>query len=146
MNKKGYTTGVFDLFHVGHLNLLQKAKKNCDTLIVAVCTDELVFKLKARLPVIPYEERAAIVKHIKGVDMVVPETFDDKLKAWEALKFDIIFKGDDWKGSKKWSYLEKNFRERGVEVIYLPYTQHTSSTQIRKIIEAFDDRHTHSLR
>lgn len=135
MKKIGYATGVFDMFHVGHLNLIRRAKLECDYLIVGVTTDELVFELKGRMPIIPLEERIEIIQSIKFVDDVVPEISVDKLSAWKNLNFDITFKGSDWKGSEKWVQLEKEFSERGVEVFYLPYTEHTSSTKLRKTLE-----------
>ncbi len=131
----GYTTGVFDLFHIGHLNILEHAKLNCDYLIVGVTTDELTYTLKGRLPFIPFEERFEIIKSLKFVDEVVPEVTVDKMAAWRNLKFDVIFKGDDWKGSEKWNQLEKEFAAIGVRVIYFPYTKHTSSTKLRELID-----------
>ena len=138
MKKKiGYATGVFDLFHVGHLNILRRAKLECDFLIVGISTDELVMDLKGRKPIIPFDERLEIVQNIKCVDEVVPETTTDKMVAWNNLKFDVTFKGDDWKGSEKWNQLEKEFASRNVEVIYFPYTTHTSSTKLREVIDRF---------
>jgi len=130
----GYTTGVFDLFHVGHLNILKRAKKMCDELIVGVTTDELTEKRKGRKPIIPFQERVDIVKSIKYVDSVVPQKEINELKDQEKLKFNIIFKGDDWKGSERWNTIEKEFEKRGVKVIFLPYTKTTSSTIIRKVL------------
>jgi len=135
MKSIGYTTGVFDMFHVGHLNLLRRARMECDYLIVGVTTDELVETLKGHRPIIPFEERVEIVNSIKYVDEAIPETTIDKMVAWNNLRFDITFKGDDWKGSKKWNLLEKEFKKNGVEVIYFPYTTHTSSSKLRKILE-----------
>ena len=135
MTKKiGYATGVFDMFHVGHLNLLRRARLECDYLIVGVTTDELVEQIKGRRPIVPFDERIEIVNNIKYVDEAIPETTVDKLVAWNTLKFDVTFKGDDWKGSDKWTRLEAEFTERGVQVIYFPYTQTTSSTIIRDFI------------
>lgn len=135
MKKIGYATGVFDLFHVGHLNLLRRAKLECDYLIVGVSTDELVMQLKNRTPIIPFDERVEIVQNIKCVDEVVPETTTDKMVAWNNLKFDVTFKGDDWKGSEKWQKLEAEFNARGVEVVFFPYTTHTSSTKLRQVLD-----------
>ena len=101
----GYTTGVFDLFHIGHLNILKKASNHCDYLIVGVTVDELV-KYKFKTAVIPYEERSKIVESIKYVDKVVPQTNIDKLKAWEEYKFNKLFVGSDWKGNDKWKSYE----------------------------------------
>lgn len=130
----GYTTGIFDLFHIGHVNLLRRAKAECDRLIVGVTTDDLCFELKGRRPVIPFEERLAIVGEMQCVDAVHAETVDDKFEAWARLRFDVIFKGDDWKGSAKWLAYEKRFRVVGVKVHYFPYTQHTSSTLLKSVL------------
>lgn len=136
--KIGYATGVFDLFHIGHLNLLRKAKFECDYLIVGVTTDELAFKLKKRHPVIPFQERAEIVNNIKFVDKVVPETSTDKIEAWKELKFNVTFKGDDWKGTEKWNNLENEFSKLGVEVVYFEYTKHTSSTKLSNVLSKLE--------
>jgi glycerol-3-phosphate cytidylyltransferase len=135
MVKIGYTTGVFDLFHIGHLNILRNARLECDYLIVGVTTDELSQNEKGKKPVIPFAERMAIVESIKYVDMVVPQTSYDKFEAWNNLKFNIMFVGDDWKGSEKWKDLEQKFGEKGVIISYFPYTQHTSSTKLRTILD-----------
>ena len=131
----GYTTGVFDLFHVGHLNILKQAKKHCDYLIVGVTTDEEVKRVKKKIPIIPYDERAEIVEAIKYVDKVVPEDNTDKLIATEEIIFNRIFKGDDWKGTEKWNMYEKAFKEKGIEVVYFPYTKGTSSTHLRNVLD-----------
>jgi glycerol-3-phosphate cytidylyltransferase len=130
----GYSTGVFDLFHVGHLNILEKAKKNCDYHLVGVTTDEEVLRVKGFKPVIPYEERARIVRALSCVDEVVPESNVDKIKSWERNNFDIIFKGDDWKGSEKWNKLEDEFAKLNVKVQYFPYTKGTSSTHLKNVL------------
>lgn len=130
----GYTTGVFDMFHIGHLNILKNARSRCDHLIVGVTTDELAFELKNRKPIIPFEERISIVKSIHFVDQAVPEKEQDKLAAWDLLRFDIIFKGSDWQGTEKWNKLEKEFQTKNVEVLYFPYTDHTSSSTLRKYL------------
>lgn len=132
--KIGYTTGVFDLFHIGHLNVLERAKAHCDFHVVGVTTDEEVERIKGFKPIIPYEERARIIAALKCVDKVVPEDSVDKLKAWDNHHFDIIFKGDDWKGTDKWNRLEEEFEKRKVEVQYFPYTKGTSSTQLREVL------------
>jgi len=124
----GYTTGVFDLFHIGHLNILRRAKEHCDYLIVGVSTDELVQQYKQKWPVIPFEERMAIVNALKYVDQVVPQDHRDKYQAWEELKFNKMFVGDDWKGTPFFTHLENKFKLVGVEVVYFPYTPGTSST------------------
>lgn len=130
--KIGYTAGVFDLFHVGHLNILKRAKEQCDYLIVAVSTDELVMEYKQKQPVIPFHERIEIVEGIKYVDMVVPQINRDKVAAWEKLKFDVMFVGDDWKGSPFFTEVERSFHEVGVDVIYFPYTPGVSSTLVKQ--------------
>ena len=124
----GYTTGVFDLFHVGHLNLIRRARENCDRLIVGVSTDEVVETYKGHRPIIPYAERIEIVKAIRWVDEVVPQTTMDKFAAWEKLRFNRLFHGNDWKGSAMYNEVEAKLAAVGVEVVYFPYTQGTSST------------------
>ena len=131
---KGYTTGVFDLFHIGHLNILKRAKEKCDYLIVGVSTDELVEKCKNKIPIIPYEERKAIVEAIRYVDEVVPQTNKNKLEALQNIGFDIMFVGDDWKGSALFSETEKEFRKFGVDIVYFPYTKDTSSTLLTEVL------------
>lgn len=130
--KIGYTTGVFDMFHVGHLNILKKAKENCDYLIVGVSTDELVQNYKNKTPIIPFEERKAIVESIYCVDKVIPQTMMDKYQAWKEYKFDVLFHGDDWKNSSTYNEIESKLKENGVEFVYFPYTKGTSSTIIRE--------------
>lgn len=132
--KIGYTTGVFDLFHIGHLNLLKNAKELCDYLIVGVSTDEVVESYKHKKPIIPYAERVAIVEAIRYVDQVVPQTNMDKILAWEDLHFDVMFHGDDWKGSALYDKYIENFRKVGVEVVFLPHTQGTSSTTLTTVL------------
>lgn len=128
----GYTTGVFDMFHVGHLNILKRAKERCDYLIVGVSTDELCQSYKHKSPIIPYNERKAIVEAIKYVDEVVPQVDRDKYGAWEKIGFDVMFVGDDWKGSSLFEELEARFDAVGVSVEYFPYTQGTNSTILRE--------------
>lgn len=130
----GYTAGVFDLFHIGHLNILKRAKENCDYLIVAVSTDELVKEYKHKSPVISYNERAEIVKAIRYVDEVVPQLNRDKFAAWEKYHFNKMFVGDDWKGSALFSQMEQKFADVGVEIVYFPYTQGTSSTILKEAL------------
>ncbi len=134
-NTVGYTTGVFDLFHIGHLNILKKAKQECDFLIVGVTTDELCQSRKGKKPIIPFVERCEIVRSIRYVDKVVPQQTMNKMEAWEELRFQRMFVGDDWKGSEKWNQLEKDFQTIGVEIVYFPYTKHTSSTKLREVLE-----------
>ena len=125
----GYTTGVYDLFHIGHLNLLKNAKGLCDKLIVGVTVDELV-KYKYKRAIIPFEDRLEIVRSIKYVDAAIPQETIDKFAAWEKLKFDILFVGDDWYQSESWQAMEEKFRGVGVKVVYFPYTKGVSSTVI----------------
>lgn len=138
MEKKkiiGYTTGVFDMFHIGHLNILKRAKEQCDYLIVGVSTDELCKSYKKKEPIIPYEERKAITEAIKYVDEVVPQTDRDKFAAWQRIGFDIMFVGDDWKNSPLFTELEKNFKNVGVKIVFFPYTKTTSSTILREKLD-----------
>ena len=134
MKKIGYTTGVFDLFHIGHLNILKRASLECDHLIVGVTTDELCKSAKNQKPFIPFQERMDLVEAVKYVDEVVPQTSYNKIEAWNNLKFDKMFVGDDWKGTDQWNKIEDEFSKFGVEIIYFPYTTHTSSTILRKIL------------
>ena len=133
----GYTAGVFDLFHIGHINILRKSKELCDYLIVGCTIDKIVFKRKNKFPVIPYLERIEILKSIKYVDKVVPQNSMDKMLAYQKYKFNMMFVGDDWKGDSKWQELEKKFKKFGVKIIYFPYTNSTSSTKINKILDTY---------
>lgn len=128
----GYTTGVFDMFHIGHLNILKRAKDNCDYLIVGVSTDDLCELYKHKRPIIPFDERMEIIKSIRYVDEVVPQVNRDKLKAWEQFRFNRMFVGDDWKGKPLFVDVEKKLALEGVEIIYFPYTANTSSTILRE--------------
>lgn len=132
--KIGYTTGVFDMFHIGHLNLLKKAKEYCDYLIVGVSTDELVKEYKNKETIIGYDERKLIVESIIYVDKVIPQTNMNKLEVLNYEKFDVVFVGDDWKGTEKWNNYECLFKKVNVDVVYFPYTKSTSSTQLRELI------------
>ena len=125
----GYTTGVYDLFHIGHLNLLKNAKGLCDKLIVGVTVDELV-AYKHKRAIIPFEDRLEIVRSIKYVDAAIPQESIDKFAAWEKLKFDILFVGDDWYQTESWQVMEAKFATVGVKVVYFPYTKGVSSTVI----------------
>lgn len=129
----GYTSGVYDLFHIGHLNILKNAKGLCDKLIVGVTSDELV-SYKNKKAVIPFEERLEIVRNVKCVDAVIPQYDMDKFKMWEKLRFDVMFVGDDWFQSEKWQELEERFNEVGVRIVYFPYTKGTSSTLINQTL------------
>ena len=128
----GYTTGVYDMFHIGHLNILKRAKEQCDFLIVGVSTDELVQHDKNKTPIIPFEERCKIVEAIKYVDKVVPQENKDKFAAWESLHFNKMFVGSDWKGTQQWLSYEKQFAPVGVEIVYLDHTDGISSTILRE--------------
>ena len=129
----GYTTGVFDMFHIGHLNILKKAKEQCEYLIVGVTTDELV-SYKNKTAIISHYERMEIIKSIKYVDQVVSQENMDKMAAWKKYKFDVMFVGSDWQGTQKWNEFEKMFNEIGVDIVYFPYTQGTSSTILREAL------------
>ena len=131
----GYTTGVFDMFHIGHLNIIKSSKEKCDYLIVGVSTDELVQKEKHKTPVIPYEERKEIIAALKYVDQVVPQRDKNKMAAWEEYHFDRMFVGDDWKGTKAWNDFEEQFRPLGVEIVYLPHTNGISSTILTEYVK-----------
>ena len=131
----GYTTGVYDMFHIGHLNVIRRAKEQCDYLIVGVSTDDLVKSEKGKTPVIPYEERAQIVEALKYVDRVVPQTDKNKLAAWEQLGFHKMFVGSDWQGTPQWQAFERQFAPLGVQIVYLPHTDGVSSTQLTDVIK-----------
>ena len=129
----GYTSGVYDLFHIGHLNLLRNARAMCDKLIVGVSEDKLV-GYKNKKAVIPFQERLEIVQSIDCVNAAVPQSDLDKFAMWEKLKFDIMFVGDDWYADERWKELDKKFSKVGVKIIYFPYTKGTSSTLIREVL------------
>ncbi|MCO4763098.1 MAG: adenylyltransferase/cytidyltransferase family protein [Myxococcales bacterium] len=131
--KIGYTTGVYDLFHIGHLNLLRNARNLCDRLIVGVTTDDLV-AYKNKRSVIPFSERIEIVRACRHVDAVVPQEELDKFEAWKKLRFDVLFVGDDWFASDRWKELDAKFKEVGVRVVYFPYTKGTSSTLLNETL------------
>ena len=137
MSKKpviGYTTGVYDLFQVGHLNILKRAKEKCDYLIVGVSTDELVQAEKHKKPLIPFDDRVRIVEAIRYVDMVVPQFNKNKLEAYEKYHFDKMFVGSDWQGTDAWQRYEDQFAPLGVEIIYLPHTDGISTSRLSKIL------------
>ena len=133
--KIGYAPGAFDLFHIGHLNILKHAKSQCDYLIAGVVSDEILEQVKGRLPLVPLAERMEIVGSIGYVDKVFAEVVPDKLQVWEELRFNVFFKGDDWKGTPQGDRLEKALGAVGVEVVYFPYTVHTSSSALRTALE-----------
>jgi len=136
----GYTTGVFDLFHIGHLNILKNSKSLCDKLIVGCTTDEVVFENKNKTPIVPFHERVEILESINYVDLVVAQDHDlykDKMAAWNNYKFNIMFVGSDWKNTTKWVDLEKELALKEVKVVYFPYTKSTSSTIITEVLNNF---------
>ena len=133
----GFTTGVFDLFHVGHLNLLERCKEQCNYLIVAVCDDDYVRNIKHKEPVIKLNDRMRIIGALKCVDEVVvitTEEVEDKMLALKKYKFDVLFSGDDWKGTPRYEKTEEQFKTLGATIEYLPYTQGVSTTDIKKKI------------
>lgn len=132
--KVGYTTGVYDMFHIGHLNILKRAKEQCEYLIVGVSTDDVVKEYKHKTPIIPFDERVAIVEAIKYVDKVVPQNSMDKIVAWEKYHFDVVFHGDDWKGSNMYEEVEKKLKEVGCDMVFLPHTDGTSSTLLTEAL------------
>lgn len=134
MTTLGYTSGVYDLFHIGHLNLLKNAKGLCDKLIVGVAVDELV-QYKNKKSVIPFSERIEIVRSIKYVDAAIPQENIDKYQMWEKLHFDVLFVGDDWFNTPNWNIMEEKFKKVNVRVIYFPYTKGTSSTLINETLK-----------
>lgn len=135
----GYTTGVYDLFHIGHLNLLRNAKAMCDKLVVGVSTDEVV-AYKHKSPVIPYVERIEIVRACQYVDLAIPQHSLDKFEAWEKINFDVLFVGDDWFQQPRWEDLQEKLTQKGVRVMYFPYTSGTSSTIINETLKSLRDK------
>ncbi|MDT0167098.1 adenylyltransferase/cytidyltransferase family protein [Actinotalea sp. AC32] len=136
--KIGYAPGAYDLFHIGHLNILRHARAHCDRLVAGVVADDVLELTKGRRPVVPLAERAEIVRHLSIVDDVFVETQPDKLLTWQEVRFDVIFKGDDWRGTPKGDRLEQDFAAVGVEVVYFPYTVHTSSTLLRRALASLE--------
>ena len=128
----GYTQGVFDMFHIGHLNLINRAKEQCEILIVGVNADLLVQQYKKKTPVINQENRAEIVRNLKSVDECVIVDTLDKVNAWKKFRFDAVFIGDDWKGNDRWRHTEIELSRYGVDVVYLPHTADVSSTGLRE--------------
>lgn len=131
----GYTTGVYDMFHIGHLNILKHAKEQCDYLIVGVSTDELVQHDKNKTPIITFSERCAIVEAIKYVDEVVPQIDKNKFTAWEKYHFNKMFVGSDWEGTPQWIIFEEQFKPLGVEIVYLPHTDGISSSILTEVVK-----------
>ena len=146
MTRIGYAAGAFDLFHVGHLNILKHAKSQCDYLIAGVVSDEMLQLTKGITPVIPLSERLEIVQHVSYVDEARAETLPDNLDTWREVQFNVFIKGDDWRGTEKGQRLEREFAAVGVEVVYFPYTVTTSSTKLRAAIDAIVAGHGHSDR
>jgi glycerol-3-phosphate cytidylyltransferase len=132
----GYARGAFDLFHVGHLNVLRHARSECDRLIAGVVGDKALLRTKGRLPVVPEFERLEIVRGIRFVDEAVLDETDDAIEAWRAFGFTHWFKGDDWRGTSRGRALELELATVGVEVVYFPYTATTSSTSLRRALDA----------
>lgn len=130
----GYTSGVFDLFHIGHLNMLRNAKSMCDKLIVGVSIDSLV-AYKNKKAVIPFNERIEIIRSIKYVDLAITQENMDKIEMWKKIKFDIMFVGDDWYNTEKWNKFEKELKKEKVKIVYFPYTKGTSSTLINETLK-----------
>lgn len=139
MKKIGYTTGVFDMFHVGHLHLLKKASNRCDHLIVGVSTDELVEEYKHKKPIIPFAHRMEIVSSLKMVDEVVVQSHRDKVKQYHDVGFDVMFVGDDWKGDPLFEAVEKELEKHGSTVEYFEYTKNVSSTKFTEILQGIYD-------
>lgn len=132
--KIGYTTGVFDMFHIGHLNIIKRSKEQCDHLIVGVTTDALVAYKNTRA-IVPQQERMDIIESIRYVDQVVPQETMDKMDAWNKYHFDVMFVGSDWQGTEKWNEYERQFSAVGVDIVYFPYTEGTSSTKLKEVLE-----------
>ena len=135
----GYTAGVYDMFHIGHLNVIKNAKARCDYLIVGVSTDEVVEQNKNKKPIIPFKERVAIVEAIKYVDKVIPQErydIEGKIEIVKNNGIDVMFVGSDWQGTEKWNKIESELAKIGCKVVYLPHTDGISSTLLRdKIIK-----------
>lgn len=141
--KIGYACGVFDMFHVGHLNLLEKCQKMCDYLIIGVCSDNYVYNIKNKTPIYSEEERLRIINALKCVNEAVIVDIDEILNkklVWEKFHFDVIFNGDDWKGSERFSNTEKQFSEIGVDIVYFPYTKGVSTTALKNKIKHLENK------
>lgn len=133
--KVGYTTGVYDMFHIGHLNILKKAKEQCEYLIVGVSTDECVESYKHKTPIIPFAERIAIIEALQCVDKAVPQVNMNKMNAWREFRFNALFHGSDWKGSDIYNKVIEELAEVGVDVVFLPYTEGISSTLLSEVLQ-----------
>lgn len=139
MIRIGYAPGAYDLFHVGHLSLLRRAKEHCDFLIAGVVDDGVLIKHKGVKPVVPLAERLEIVRNVRYVDAAHPAFTNDKVEIWRELRFDVLIKGDDWKGTEKGVQMESRFGELGVEIVYVPYGKITSSSALRRTLNNIDD-------
>jgi glycerol-3-phosphate cytidylyltransferase len=138
MVRIGYVPGAFDLFHIGHLNILRRAREHCDFLIAGVVADDVLIRRKGVTPVVPLAERIEIVRNVRYVDMAHAAMTNDKVAIWKELRFNVLFKGDDWRGTEKGNKLERDFAAIGVEVTYFPYTQATSSSALRRTLQNID--------
>lgn len=138
MIRIGYAPGAFDLFHIGHLNLLRRAKERCDYLVAGVVSDEVLIAHKGVTPVIPLAERLEIVRNVRFVDAAVAAETDDKVAIWRELRFNVLFKGNDWQGTEKGNKLEREFAALGVEIAYFRYTFATSSSALRRTLQNID--------
>jgi len=134
----GYAPGAFDLFHIGHLNLLRRAKEHCDYLVAGVVADEVLIKHKGVTPVVSLAERLEIVRNVRFVNAAVPALTNDKVAIWQDLRFNVLFKGNDWQGTEKGNRLERKFAALGAEVVYFPYTALTSSSALRRTLQNID--------
>lgn len=142
----GYVSGVFDLFHIGHLNVIVQARPHCDRLVVGVASDRVVREVKGHEPVIPLQERVDIVRGLRDVDEVIVDEYVDKFDTWKhQLRYDVIFKGDDWKGTPKGDRLEAELATVGAAICFFPYTRHTSSTLLRSVLSALANTPVHLL-
>ena len=133
----GYTQGTFDMFHIGHLNLIKNAKRHCDILVVGVNSEDLVESYKNKRPIIPLDERVEIMRAIKYVDEVIVTNTLDKKEIWEKVRFNEIYIGDDWKGNERWEKTGKEMEQLGAKLVFLPYTKDTSSTMLREKLKEF---------
>lgn len=130
----GYVPGAWDMFHIGHLNILSRSRSQCDRLVAGVVTDEALFAAKGKHPVVPLAERMEVLSHLDLVDDVIVDHSVNKLEVWRRVGFDVLFKGDDWRGTPKGDRLEADMASVGVRVCYFPYTAHTSSTRLRELL------------
>ena len=133
--KAGYTTGTFDLFHVGHLNILEKAKESCEYLIVGVSTDELVKEYKGESPIISFEDRIRIIRALKCVDKAIPQRTMNKLDVLEDIQYDVLFHGDDWKNTEIYNEIEEKLAEKNISCVYFPYTKSISTQSIKEKVK-----------